>query len=237
VLTDVPLTVLGSTAGSLKTLKHLALDFHNCNKISDVGLCSIIGGFKKMATLTNLTLNFTSCKITDVSITKMGELMNHLEMLTDLDLRFAHCEKITDVKFKRLGETLSGMVKLKSLKLNFDGCTQITDISVGPLGVGLGKLKRLTTLEFSFISCEGISDAGVLRIADAFKSMKLINLRMIFQGCKKISNGGLMKLMDYYVTPIPNLEALKLDFYGSSASERKVKAIMKHNKGYIDTEE
>jgi len=113
-------SALGQSLGSLSTLQHLALIFRGCSKLSDV---SALGqSLGSLLTLQHLVLNFTKCRqVSDVSV--LGQSLGSLATLQHLDLKFCECSQLSDVSV--LGQSLGSLSALQHLDLDFSWCPQL----------------------------------------------------------------------------------------------------------------
>ena len=155
---------------------------------------------KEVISLTDLTLDFASCKnITDEGVKSLcSDGFKYLTSVTALTLDFTLCENITDEGLKRLCcDGLKHLTSLKVLTLNFGGCFNITDEGVRSLCFdGLKHLTSLTALNLNFERCWVITDVGVLSFCsdELMKLISLTALTLDFTECSRISSIGFSQL-------------------------------------------
>jgi len=121
----------------------------------------------------------------------LGEYLQKLGSLKNLNLCFADCFRITDQGLENLRQNLKSLSGcLVKISLNFSGCIKISDSGVEGISRGLREFMALEEVVLEFDGCPKITKSGEEKVKMELRWIKPLKRA-------EVSFGGRSEMIDF----------------------------------------
>jgi len=222
-LEEKELQMLKESLIKLIHLRRLGLLIQTSFEILEKGFLILNEAFKRHPKLEFLRLHFPSTYMGPKGLNKLGELLEALTCLEEIDLKFQTGDGIDDDEFEKFNKRFQKLTGLKRLKMDFQqGWSQITDQGWPLL---FQAIKQFIALEYIYLDLTLLSkfdDSSMKYLGRALKCLPCLKTtHLIFRAEeRRISDYGL-KMLSGFFGEIAMLQHLNLTFYSCSGISNK----------------
>eukprot|EP00927_Polykrikos_kofoidii_P074238 TRINITY_DN70222_c0_g1_i1.p1 TRINITY_DN70222_c0_g1~~TRINITY_DN70222_c0_g1_i1.p1 ORF type:complete len:729 (+),score=95.77 TRINITY_DN70222_c0_g1_i1:85-2271(+) len=183
--------------------------------LDDVGIVPICRGLPLQ--LLSLSIDLTKTRIGDKALETLGESLQKLSSLKDLDLRL-NCTPVGDRGLTSLASAFVQMPTITAIQLQMRE-THVGDAGLQALAAGITALVFLCFLSLNFARCERIGDVGLAVLGSCLGPQdQLSNINANFAACKDISDAG-MKQFARGICKLEHLERVHVTLGQTKVSQ------------------